>query len=326
MSMTMTMTSTSTKNQERTLWNRFKLMNNLLRLTLLCMGLLGLLAGCAHTPVKAPYPHESILTVVAELKIYLAQDPYRQEPGKDLNGRNIFRVTLERLARLEEASGAQYADVLSFARAQCLERLGEWAKASGAFEACAARATSLAAPARQCAAAAARMDALTRRNTQSPTLESYLNDLDVAERRLGEWALERPLWPYESAIRQAREQIGEERVWLLFTNRLVQERGAGRAVEAAQRLIEANKESWRTGEHWLLLGSLYEAMARDWTTQHRPDGLVFKTDQGWGGWIEQARAAYRRVAQSDGDPAKLEGQARLRALDAYALRVQGAAR
>ena len=40
----------------------------------------------------------------------------------------------------------------------------------------------------------------------------------------------------------------------------------------------------------------------------------------------KARQAYRRTAQADGDPVKLEGQARLRALDAYALRMQDWAR
>lgn len=283
-------------------------------------------AGCASAPPKAPYPHESILTVVAELKIFLAQDPYRQAPGQDLNGRNIFRVSLERLQTLEEVADPQYGDVLAYAKGECLERLGDWPGARLAFERAAARSTSLAAQARARAANAARMGDLLSHEATAPTLEGYLNDLDVSERRLKAWLGTAAPWPYDAYLHQAIEHVQEERVKLLFTNRLVLDGAIKRATDAAQKLVDEHKESWRASEHWLLLGSLYESLARDWADQHRPEGAGFTLRAGWLGWIEQARQAYRRVAHADGDPAKLEGQARLRALDAYSLRVQALAK
>jgi hypothetical protein len=285
------------------------------------------LAACASAPTKAPYPHESVLTVVAELKIFLDQDPYRQPPGEDLNGRNIFRVSLERLKALQPLTGPEYADVLDFAKGQCLERLGEWTAAREAFESAADRATSLAPTAREHAANAARMAGLTDRSAFTNTLEGYLNDLEVLERRLKEWQQQSPPWPYDAYLRQAGERAQEERVQLLFTNRLVLEGAIARMIKAAQTLTQQYQDSYRISAHWIQLGSIYETLARDWADRHPPESSQgSKLGKEWLGLVEQARQAYQHVARADGDPAKPEGQARLRALDAYALRVQALAR
>jgi len=285
-----------------------------------------LMISCASAPPKAPYPHESILTVIAELKIFLDQDPYRQPPGQDLNGRNIFRVSLERLEAIAGVANAEYADVLAFAKGECLERLGEWAKARAAFESAAGRKTSLAQPARRRAASAGRMAELTSHASPAPTLEGYLNDLQAAEQRLRSWLDSAPPRPTNAYLRQGIERLQEERAGLLFTNRLVLDKATRQALETAQKMTREHKESYRVMQHWLRLGSFYETLARDWTARHPPESANPQLEPGWLGWIEQARQAYRRVAQADGDPAKLEGQARLRALDAYALGVQAQAK
>lgn len=286
-----------------------------------------LLTGCAGVSTKAPYPHESVLTIVAELKIFLSQDPYRQAPGQDLNGRNIYRVSLERLGALGTMSGAeQYHDAIAFARGECLERLGEWSAAQRAFADAAATSTPLSQTAATRSAWAARMVKLTDRRAFAPTLDGYLNDLDVQERSVREWLAAKSAWPYDAYLRQFLEQIQVERARLFFMNRLVLASAASKALVAGQTLVDEHPQSWRASEHGLLLGSMYETLARDWTFQNRPDGPAPRLDEGWSGWVERARAAYRKVAQTDGDPAKLEGQARLRALDAYALRMQALAR
>src|SRR5262245_5371875 len=106
-----------------------------------------LLAGCATKPVPAPYPHESVLTILGELKIFLNQDPYQDPPGRDLQGRNIYRVTLERLDNLKPLTGPEYSDVLAYARAECLERLGSWRDAAENFEQAAGTSSTLVASA-----------------------------------------------------------------------------------------------------------------------------------------------------------------------------------
>lgn len=297
------------------------------RFPLLLLLLAAVLTACAGVSNKAPYPHESLLTIVAELKIFLNQDPYRQAPGQDLNGRNIYRVSLERLDALGTMSVAgMYRDAIAFARGECLERLGDWTAARRAFADAAAVATPLAQTAALRATFAEKMAKLTDRRTFAPTLDGYLNDLDVQERSVREWLAAKPAWPYDSYLRQTLEAIQDERTRLLFTNRQVLPAAVSKALAAGQKQVDDHPQSWRASDHALLLGAMYETLARDWTSQNRPEGPAPRLDEGWSGWIERAREAYRKVAQADGDPAKLEGQARLRALDAYALRMQSLAR
>jgi hypothetical protein len=302
----------------------FMKIRNTMRRRLGVLGvLLGLMvAGCATPPVPAPYPHESVLTVFGELKIFLNQDPYADPPGRDLQGRNIYRVTLERLDGLRGLTGPEYRDVLAWARGACLERLGDFHAAATEFTAAAQSTGTLVAPASARAALASRMAALVDRATMGKTLESYLNDLDVLGRKLEAWQAEAPPFPYNGFIRAESERALTERVKLLADNRLVIDQSLPRAIELAKRLVESSKSSWRLGQDELLLGGLFETMARDVTAQLPPENLGFNAGSGWDNLLEQARAAYTRVAQRDGDLAKPEGQARLRALDAYALRVQ----
>ena len=159
------------------------------------------------------------------------------------------------------------------------------------------------------------------RKTFSATLEGYLNDLQVLERRLTQWLDQSTAFPYDAFARSEREGARVEITRLLLVNRMVVTDGASRAVQSAQALVDQNPDSWRRGENLMLLGETYESIARDWTAAHPPDGLRFDAEGGWSDWVALARVAYQRAAQSDGDPAKPEAQARLRALDAYALRM-----
>jgi hypothetical protein len=295
-----------------------------------CLGVAMTIAGCASAPPPTPYPHEQVLTVFAELKLYLDQDPYRLAPGRDLQGRNIFRVTLERLDGLGEATGPAGADVFQYARGLCLERLGDWSGAAQAFGRAAQAGTSLAGAAGDHAGAARRMaDLVDRDRLSRATPESYLNDLEVMDGRLMEWAgAPNPVSPYAAYARMEAEREREERIAMLFDHRRQLSDGVARAMKLAESLVADFRDSRRVGEHWLLLGSLAEGLARDWARQYPPEGPTGAYgDQGrWFQWVEQARTAYRKAAQADGDPAKPEGAARLRALDAWAGRVASLAR
>lgn len=285
-----------------------------------------ILSGCSRAPDHAPYPHESVLTVVMELKLFLVQDPYRRAPGTDLEGNNIYRVSLKRLEALKGLTGPEYADVLAFARGECLERLGQWPEAASAFDEAASSETQLAPPARDRAESARRMAALVDRKAFQSTLEGYLNDLDVLERKLGEWIEQKPPFPYESLARVERERAQEDRLRLLIQNRLVIKDAAARAANLANVFVEQNAQSWRVNINRLLQGELYETLARDITAASRPEGPDFNAEGPWAALVEHARAAYRQAAQADGDPAKPEGQARLRALDTYAMRIKSQAK
>ncbi len=281
------------------------------------------IAACASAPPRAPYPHESILTVIAELKIQLNKDPYRFAPGTDLEGGNIYRVTLARLKSLETMAGPEYADVLAYAEGECSERLGSWTLARDAFRSAAARETSLAADATRRANIDEKFAAATDRAQFGHTLQGYLNDLTVMQRRLEDLAATKPGYPYDSFLKLERQRGLEEAVRLNFTNRMVLADGLQKVLQEAGKQLETEfADGWRHSENMLQLGAVYETLARDLASQHPPEGAEFDAQGAWATWIEQARQAYRQVAEKDGDPAKPEGIARVRALEAYTLRVQ----
>jgi len=301
-----------------------------LRLSLflsLCLFPLLLLGGCVRAPEPAPYPHESILTVIAELKIFLNEDPYRQPPGRDLEGLNIYRVSLKRLDELMALTGEEYLDILQFARGESLERLGQYGAAAAAFDRAAAMETALAPMARQRASLARRLADLLDRQAWGATLDGFLTDLEATIRRLEDWLAESPPWPYDALLQAEIEQLQVERALMLFTNRMVLAGAAERAISAAEEILQRHQASRRHGEHLLLLGGFFETMARDWLQRERPERRVEAgLDPSVESWILRARQAYREAAQRDGDPAKPEAQGRLRALDAFDLRMEALAR
>ena len=298
----------------------------LVRVGLFGLGLAFALAACSRVEPRVPYPHESILTIVAELKLFLEQDPYTQPPGTDLEGRNIYRVSLERLAQLDQLLDPGYADVVDFARGECLERMGEWEAAAAAFTQAGATTSTLAAEAMRRAAQATRLGELTDRTRLTPTLEGYLNDLEVMQQELRTWSAQSPAWPMEALINLERERAQEEYARLLFTNRMILENGIERALNAQKTLCTEHTRSARAMQHQIGLGTMFESLARDWSSRNRPEETGLPEGSDWANWIEAAREAYRKAALADGDPAKPEAQARLRALDAYALRIQSLAR
>ena len=298
------------------------------RVPALALFLALLLAACVPRTDRAVYPHESVLTVLAEFKLHEQRDPYRLPPGVDLEGNNIFRVSLARLDSLGEVADPLYGDALNYGRGLCLERLAEWRRAETAFRGAMAAGTTLEPDARAHADACARMAALVDRDAlPRANVQAYLDGLDRTADALARWADESDtVWPFAAYARQQAERVRTERARRLFDLRQVLPSAAESALAEAQRLTTDHADSYRIGEHWLLLGGFLERRARDWEFQHPPEGAHFDTGEIWGSWIEQARIAYRNVALADGDPAKLQGQARLRALDAYALRVQRASR
>jgi len=264
--------------------------------------------------------------VLAELKIFLrAGDPYRAEPGRDAEGQNVYRVTLRRLDELEGLLGPGMADVIGFARAECHERLGQWDSAARAFEAVSVAGTSLSSEAGARGLWARRLGEATEPRSEGGSLQTYLNGLDVRLRRLQQIAAEAPPAPYDAYVQVEIERALQTKAKSLFDLRMVLPDGLNQALQAAQKLAEEHAESRRAGEHWLLLGAMYEGIATDYLALRDPTGSDFETER-WAQWVDQARAAYARAAERDGDPAKPEGQARLRALDALALRTLERAR
>lgn len=283
------------------------------------------LLGCRRAPSRVPYPHESLLSALAEARVAMRADPYADPPGTDLDGRNIYRLTLERIAGVQDALGSDYADILEFARAECHERLGHWAAAARAFEDCAAAGTALAEDAARRGAVASRLASICADPEGATTIDAYLAALEARTTSLEAFLSENPSAPYGAFARHELERVLSRHALLLFSNRYAIAGGAARALELTARLLKENAGSARVSEHRLLAADFHETLARDHARLNDPSGTDFDPEA-WAGPVGEARRLYREVARTDGDPLKPEAQARLRALDAMAARVARAAK
>jgi hypothetical protein len=281
--------------------------------------------GCGRSDKLLPYPHESILSAIGELKIWLRADPYREEPGRDLEGQSIFRATLARLDSMDELTRPEYDDILAFARAECYERLGEWTRAAEQFQIVADAGTSLS---EEAAIRRQWVVSFIEAITQPPSIEQIEDYLDYLDARLvlfEQLRRSNPLFPYDAYIMIEMERTLEEKAVFMFTNRVVIPEGSRRAIDTGERLLREHSASRRLGEHQLTLGGFHEALARDYVRLNPPQMSGFDPET-WMVWVEPAREFYAKAADKDGDPAKPEAQARLRALEALATRTLQRAR
>lgn len=281
--------------------------------------------ACSRADKQLPYPHESVLSALAELKIWLRSDPYREEPGRDLEGQNIYRATLARLDSIDELTGAEYDDILAFARAECHERLGDWAAAAGGFKQVAEAGTSLSEEAAIRLIWVNRFLEAIRQPPSVENLDDYVDYLDAQIVQFEQLRRSGPIFPYDSYIMIELERVLEQKAAFLFMNRVVLPEGAKRGLEVGQQLMKDHAASHRIGEHELTVGGMSEALARDYMRANPPQRHGFDVEA-WGNWVDAAREMYAKAAQRDGDAAKPEAQARLRAIEALAARTLQRAR
>jgi len=96
-------------------------------------------------------PYEDLLEVLADLTWHLGDDTYRFPPPKDPTGHDLYQLSLHRLENWEKRYPGRLRDVTTFARAEALEHLGEYAKATALYEQVAALPSELADRAREAA-------------------------------------------------------------------------------------------------------------------------------------------------------------------------------
>ncbi|TMA93997.1 MAG: hypothetical protein E6J70_17700, partial [Deltaproteobacteria bacterium] len=98
-----------------------------------------LAAGLGGPPARAGdatgafAPYEDLLEVLGDLTWHLRDDLYRFPPPKDPTGHDLYRLALSRLENWEKRYPGRLRDVVGYARAEALERLGEYAKAADGY-------------------------------------------------------------------------------------------------------------------------------------------------------------------------------------------------
>jgi len=88
----------------------------------------------AGDAVGAFAPYEDLLEVLAPVTWHLNDDLYRFPPPRDPTGHDLLQLSLARLEGWEKRFPSSFRDVTTFARAQILERLGEYQRAADAYK------------------------------------------------------------------------------------------------------------------------------------------------------------------------------------------------
>lgn len=286
-------------------------------LTAALLSSLLVLTPAAADDATGPFaPYEDLLQVLGGLTWHLRDDLYRFPPAKDPTGYDVFKLSLGRLEAWEKRFPSRLPDVTDFARAEALERLGDYGAATAAYDAVAARADSpLAARARGEAEQVRAFADAAALPEDDPALERRLELLRAKLDAWGALVTRTAGTPRHTLALVEEERLEEHAARLVVAYRHVLADGDGAAERSLRFLIEKHGASKRLPAHVLALGDLYAAQTREYVQAHdRP--LAFDARE-FTRHCDRALDAYQKVADWDGVPEKPEAAARFAALEAY---------
>jgi hypothetical protein len=261
-------------------------------------------------------PYEDVLQVLAGLTWHLRDDLYRFPAPKDPTGYDVFKLSLGRLEAWEKRFPSRLPDVTAYARAEALERLGEYGRAASLYDQVSAHPESpLAARARDDETYARAFADAASMPEHDPNLEKQLQLLRAKLDAWGALVKRTAGTPRQSLALVEEERLEEQAARLVVAYRHVLADGDGAAERSLRFLVEKHAESKRLPSHVLALGDLYAAETREYVEAHdRP--LDFDSKE-FTRHCDRALDAYQKVADWDGVSEKPEAQARFAALEAY---------
>jgi hypothetical protein len=309
-----------------------------LRLGACALGLLGL-SACKSLEAKreeATYaPTESVIEVIAVLRRHVPDDTYRFPPAADYSGRNVYRASLLRLENLSKLhAGSLRAghldEVIHFAKARALERLGayelaaqhfEQVRASEALSEDAARGAHLNRALADATRTGLELADPMGADTQLPLdPDGTLAGLDERIARLTSLLESEPPPPYPAIVREEIERADLTRARYFTALRSSLPDGNLRAVAEWQRVIARHGASKLRRRHMIAAADLYAALAREYVIAKPPESLTFDPPL-FRELVDGATHLYEAVAHQDGTPEKLEAARNLEAFLAFTLQV-----
>jgi hypothetical protein len=260
-------------------------------------------------------PYEDLLEVLADLTWHLHDDTYRFPAPRDATGHDLYRLSLHRLENWEKRYPGRLRDVTGYARAEALERLGEYGKAAEVYGQVATLPSPLADRAREGAERARAFAEAAALPESGDDLEVTLQDLRAKLDAWGRVVDRYAKTPYEPPALAEEERLEQASAHVVVQHREILKDGDETAERSLRFLIEKHADSKNLPEHVLNLADLYADFARDYVVTH-PRTLDFEQDE----FVHRADRAldtYRKVATWDGSREKPEAQARFAAFDAY---------
>jgi hypothetical protein len=276
--------------------------------------------GCGHASGPAaeaaqPEDPDTLTRVVAELRMHLRDDTYRQPRPLTSDGRDLFAATLWKLDRMQAERALpperwQNADqVIELGRARVLEKQRRYAEAQAAYARVAVHGGALAQGASEARDGVGRLAALA-----AEVAEPGSDERGWLEQRVHRWT--ELAWEIRSTRWEplARE---ESEAWeMLLVERLAMAGQLEAAIEAGRRLAEHNRHSKFYARHLIALGDLHADAARALSVEKRVRAGAVEIDARREALIENAFSAYELASEARMPEDRVAALARIEALRA----------
>ena len=287
------------------------------------------LIGCRTAPQSDPFyrPTESVLEVVSLLQLHVDDDTYRFSAARDFTGKNVYRASLERLESLEEIYVDKFrsgylTDVILFAKARALERIGEYELAEHHYVGVTDLESILIEEAERGSRVCGQLrEARSILPDPGGSPEEAVRIFDRRAARLGELLAEVGGSHYAAIVREELERADLDRARYFRALRSLDPRLDTVALQQYQHLIQHHRRSKLQNRHLLELGDLYVELARDYAHRSPPASLGFDPAT-FDEYAFGATRLYEAVAHQDGAVEKIEASRKLEAFLAFTLGVR----
>jgi hypothetical protein len=266
-------------------------------------------------------PAENLLIIVADIQRHIDDDVYRFPVATDVTGQNVFRAGAARLANYETLYPSKNKDAVTLAKAQVYEKLGDYSVAQANNEQAAKSSDAAIAKVASDGAGRAKRFGIVMNQPIDQSLPRFFErDMKLRIDTLDKLADEFRNTPYRCLALVERERSEMQLARFYVAMRFMQPYSTDDAVRQIKRNIERNSDSKNRFTHHLMLADLHYALAQEYVLKADPDGPFFSA-KAFEGFSDIARTEYHIVEQADGFPEKLEGRAKLMALEALAERI-----
>lgn len=266
-------------------------------------------------------PAENLLIILADIQRHLNDDVYRFPYPVDVTGQNVFRAGIVRLENYAKLYPGKLKDVVALGKAQAYEKLGAYKEAGLNYEEAQKSGDE---PIKKVASEGfercKRFSQVLDQEMDQSGLLPYERDLQKKIRDLDDMATQYKGTPYECHALRERERAQMQLAEFYVTMRFMQPYSVNDVLLQIKRNIDQNKNSKNLYAHHLMLADVYYDLAREYVLRSDPEGPSFHQKE-FEGFANSARAEYHIVEQADGYPEKLEGRAKLLALEAFVERV-----
>ena len=277
------------------------------------------LSGCSSrvAPPEARYvPAGDLLDIVKDFQRLAKEDTYRFSIPKDVTGINIMKATLVRLNDYERKNPNQFADIVQFNKALCLERLREYDQAAALYRKVAETEGKLGVEAAKNAEILDNFLRIFDRTVPADDPFKYIAGLDEKVAAWNALIKKHQGTPYEFLARVEEERIDRAKVAFVEANRFRLREGNQLTIVGYSQLVTKHQQSKNRYRYLLDFGDFYMELAKEYTAQYDPEGLGFDLkvlDQ----FVKSALKLYTEVVQVDGIVEKIEAQGKIEATRGY---------